>query len=73
MAGDIKEYFDLTNSCDLDPDPFTLILDAKQVKIKAKANVLSYTLYLAIGISIEDERKVQRAAFRQVAKAKLQD
>lgn len=58
VAKEIRDYFDDINNCVLDSDLFALIVDAKHIKLKTKTSVYSYTIYSAVGISLEGKKQI---------------
>ena len=56
---EVREYFDFINSSSIDPDLFALIVDAKKVKLKEESSPVSnYTVYVAVGISLEGKKSI---------------
>ena len=59
VVAEIKEYFDVINSSNIEPDLFALVVDAKVVKLKnSSSSVSNYTTYIAVGISLEGKKEV---------------
>jgi len=59
VVEEIREYFEVVNSSNLEPDLFALVVDAKVVKLKLKSSyVANYTTYVAVGISLTGKKQV---------------
>ncbi|BAT72003.1 transposase mutator type [Thermosulfidibacter takaii ABI70S6] len=58
IISEVREYFDVLNSSFIEPDQFALVLDAKVVKVKVNTTVSNYTIYSAVGISLEGQKEV---------------
>lgn len=58
LLTELREELKALNTSPLNPDWFTLIMDAKETKVKEDSQIIPYTIYTVAGISLDGKKQI---------------